>query len=235
MEIMNLYASGEGYISYLLIRDLVMDYNLPICVRFHDRILPDREIDLALLPYPTEVEREALKTLKKKPIILAKNCKGLENCKELGENFVLESLKRISKLYLKEPAGLLENYTPPRFEETLLNALRGKLRFYIPFTVAKREAILEAWRHYLGIKGFPLSGYIYPFEAEAVLKVLSNIAFTDKVFPLILGKVSKVFLEGIKKKGFVPFEVILPSKNNLESELNYIFLAQEVAKGLKRI
>ena len=228
MEILNVYANGEGYISYLLLKDLIRDYNLPLCVKFQDRILPDRRLDIALIPEPSEVEIEALKTLKEKPLTISKNCNRLENCLQVEGNFLLETLKRFSENYLKPLKEILDNYQPPKFEEELINNLRKKLRFYIPLAVAKREAILEAWRYYLGIKGFPFSGYLYPFEEKAFLNILSNIAFNDKIFPLILGKTSENFLERIKKKGFVPFEVVLSSKNNLESELNYIILAQSL-------
>ena len=235
MEVLNIYASGEGYIAYLLLKDLIKDYNLPLCVKFYDRFLPDRRLDIAIIPELSEVEIEVLKTFKERPFIISKNCKGVENCLQVGGNFLLETLKSLSENYLKPLKGIVENYQPSEFKGELIANLRNKLRFYIPLAIAKRKTILEAWRYFLGMKGFPFSGYLYPFEEENFLNILSNISFNEKVFPLLLGKTSKNFLEGIKQKGFVPFEVILNSKNNLDSELNYILLAEVVSKGLEKI
>jgi len=41
-------------------------------------------------------------------------------------------------------------------------------------------------------------------------------------------------LDIIKNYGFAPTEVFIPSKNNIESELNFIYLAKEVAKKLEK-
>ena len=228
MEILNIYASGEGYISLLLLKDFIRDFNLPLCVRFYDRLLPDRKVDIVFLPEPSEGEREILKTFEEKPLILSRDCRDLENCIGIKGDFVFESLRKISENHLKDIARFFENYQPPEFENELLTGLREKLNFYIPLAVAKREAVLEAWRYYLGVKGHPFGGYLYPLEEKAFLNSLSNIAFTDKVFPLILGRVSDNLLNLVKKRGFVPFEVYLPSKNNIDSELNYILLASSI-------
>ena len=238
--LIDLYVRGEGYIVYLLLESLLNDSRFPICLRYSDRPLPgDGDLNLFLIPEPDEREVAILNALpiQEKVLILSQNCKGLKNCIEISGDYVRGALAHLLREILKKEdlAEEVLNTETPRLEKEREEQLLEKLTFYIPLGVAKRGSILFGWKYYLSAKGVPFVAYRYPFEEEAFLKVLSNVGFTDKVFPLLLGRTPDNFLAKVKQKGFVPFEVLLEARNNLLSELDYILLAREIAKKVKRI
>lgn len=238
--VINVYASGEGYLLYLLLRDYLIDSQRDACLRYTDRPLPaiNGDISLFLIPEPTEWEIQTLSVLpqKGKTFILSSNCGDIPNCTELKGEFLTEGLSLILDEIFGNPnlAEVVRDIKPSK-EDKIIDILKEKLPFYIPLAVAKRETILNGWKYYLGLKGFPFSGYLYPFEEEQIFEILSNVGFQDKIFLLLLGKTSETFVEKIKQKGFVPVEVLLNVKNNLESELSYILLAKEISRNIEKL
>lgn len=238
--VIGVYGRDEGYLLYLLLGNITTDYSNDVCFRFEDRLVLKSQNGkrLFFIPHPTDEEREILKLIleNSKGLIFTKDCTGLKNCVQIEGDYLIETLKRVSKEVLTIPQieRFLKDYTF-RFEEVnLINLLREKLLFYIPLVVAKRRSILFAWKYYLSQKGVPTVEFLYPSEAKLVEPILSNIGFSDKLFPLILGNTDDKLLDIIKNYGFAPTEVFIPSKNNIESELNFIYLAKEVAKKLEK-
>ncbi len=237
--VIDVYASGEGYLLYLLLRDYLIDSQSNVCLRYTDRPLPaDGDISLFLIPSPTEWEIQILSAIpqKGKTFILSSNCGDIPNCTELKGEFLTEGFSLILDEILGNPhlAEVVKDIKPSKGDK-VIDTLKEKLPFYIPLAVAKRDTILKGWEYYLGLKGFPLSGYLYPFEEKQILEILSNIGFQDKIFPLLLGRTTETFIEKIKQRGFVPIEVLIDAKNNLESELNYLLLAKEIAENLQKL
>ena len=237
--VIDVYASGEGYLLYLLLRDYLTDIHSDICLRYIDRPLTaGGNISLFLIPQPSEWEIQTLSAVprKGKTFILSANCGDIPECMELKGEYLIEGLALVLDEILNNPQLAEEiRAINPQIDGELMKTLTEKLTFYIPLAVAKRDTILKGWKYYLGLKGFPLSGYLYPFEERQILSILSNVGFQDKMFPLLLGRTKADFVEEIKRRGFVPVEVLLKAKNNLESELNYILLAKSVAERLQKL
>ena len=237
--VINVYATGEGYLVYLLLKDFLTDIKGDTCLRYTDRpLLSEGDINLFLVPNLSSTERELISNLPRKGeiVVISRNCDGMEGCFQVGETYLSEALALVFERVLNRP-GLgeeIRNFSPKR-DKKLLNLLAEKLTFYLPIGVAKRGAIIQGWKFYLGLAGVPFAGYVYPFEERPVLNTLSNIGFSDKVFPLILGRTSQSFLSEVKKRGFVPFEVYLEGKNNLLSELSYILLAKELSESIQKL
>ena len=238
--VIDVYAHGEGYIVFLLLKDFISDRKLKYCFKYLDRpILGNGDLTVFLVPQISEQELTILTALpiKGNLLIFSQNCRGLKNCIEISGDYVKGALAHLLREILKKEnlAEEVLNTEPPRLEKEWEEQLLEKLTFYIPLGVAKRGSILFGWKYYFSAKGVPFVAYRYPFEEEAFLKVLSNVGFTDKVFPLLLGRTPDNFLAKVKQKGFVPFEVLLEARNNLLSELAYILLAKEIARKVKRI
>ncbi|RTZ58723.1 MAG: hypothetical protein DSZ31_05240 [Gammaproteobacteria bacterium] len=238
--VIGVYGRDEGYLVYLLLRNIATDYSSDVCFRFEDRLIfkSQKGRKVFFIPQPTDDEREILKLIleSSEGLIFTKYCTGLKNCIQIDGDYLLETLKRASREFLAIPQmdGFLKGYTFRFEDENLINLLREKLKFYIPLVVAKRHSILFAWKYYLSQEGVPAVGFLYPSEVRLLEPILSNIGFSDKLFPLILGNTDNKLLEVIKNYGFVPTEVLIPSKNNIESELNFIYLAKEVAKNIEK-
>jgi hypothetical protein len=239
--VIGVYARDEGYLVYLLLKNLSNDYSADVFFYFEDRPLfkPCRGKKLFLIPQPTDEEREILNLALGEcgGLLLSKECRGLKNCVPIDGDYIIESLKRSVSQFLKDARleEFIKNYTFSFEDKNLLELLEEKLALYIPLVVAKRDSVLFAWKYYLAQRGVPVTGLLYPLEEKLLEPLLSNVAFTDKIFPLVLGNIDNKPLEVIKNYGFVPVEVSIPSRNNLESELNFIYLAQRVAKILKKV
>ena len=239
--VIGVYGRDEGYLVYLLLKNLSNDYSADLCLYFEDRPLfkPCRGEKLFLIPHPTGEEREILNLALEQcgGLILSKDCRGLKNCVQIEGDYILGALKRVVSQLLREHRveKFLEGYGFSFEDENLLELLKEKLTFYIPLVVAKRDSVLFAWKYYLSQRGVPVIGLLHPLEAGLLEPLISNVAFSDKIFPLVLGNIDDKTLGVIKNYGFVPTKVAIPSKNNLESELNFVYLAQRVAKVLKKV
>ena len=232
-EVLNIHAEGEGYIVYLLLKSLVADGNLNLCLRFLDRpIFPKEGKNIALLPKLEENLKPIYLNLEKVQI-LSKDCKDLKNCQTVEGDFILSTLRVVLKEL--EPS-LVERLEKFQFEAKEINqTLLEKLSFYIPLLVGKRESVAYAWKYYLGLKGVPSVSFLYPRDFDLLKEVVFNPAFGDKIFPLLLGRVSKEVENLLKEEGLVPYRVEVEGKDNLDSELKLIVLAKSVAKNLKKL
>jgi len=233
MERLKIYATEEGFIVYRILEEIAEIYELPLCVKPERKLSP--EVDLILVPHLKGEERAFLSSAGERVKVVTTDCGKLPKCKGVKGDYVIEALKGILEDYAPHLVDKLKRYRSPRWDGEMLSRLGKKLRFYLPLGVSDSGAVLDLWRYYLGRKGFPFSGYLSPFEEEAVLNTLTNTAFSDKVFPLILGKVSEGFPEGVKLRGFVPFVVKSQSEEFLHRVLDHLFLVREVVKELKRI
>ena len=231
MEKLKIYATGDGYPVYLILEETVKAYDLPLCVELKGEL--SHEVDIALIPHPKVEEKELLSSLGGNVRVISADCGSLPNCEEVKGDYVIGALKGIFEKYAPPLVEKLRSYKPPEWNSEMLSRLGKKLRFYIPLGVSDSKAVLELWRYYLGQKGFPFSGYLFPFEERGALNILTNVGFSDKVFPLILGKVSEDFLHEVERRGFVPFAVESEVEDYLERILDYLILVREVVKGLK--
>ncbi|NPA14369.1 MAG: hypothetical protein GXN97_04210 [Aquificae bacterium] len=237
-ESIGIYAQGEGYITALLFYNQYVDGSIDFPTFVVDRIFPsvgkfDRFI--LLLENIETSTAEALNNLpqplKERLLVFSKNCQGLEFCHKV-EDLIFQPLEFIAeKLSLENLKKNLKT-TKEEFPLELVQQLAKKVSFYIPVVVGKRNSYLYAWKYYLSKAGVGSITYLYPRDRGLISNIFSNVAFSDKIFPLILGQLDLV--KDLKRKGFVPQQVVLEGKNNLDTELKYILLAREVAKNIVR-
>ncbi len=240
LKVANVYAEGEGYITFLLLKSLAGDGTLPHCFKYVDRLifLP-AEINLLLIPEINQSEEDILKNHphRDKLTVISKNCKGLENCLETPAELpyfygallkVAEVLKEDKLTGLLKETELVEPEEDEHFQKLL-----EKLLFYIPVLIGKRESVIYAWKYFLGKEKHPAITHIYPRDGEVIPRIFSNILFTDKIIPVPLGVLPGGIIEEIKLKGFVPYGVKVEGKNNLDSELKLINYGRKLAKKLR--
>ncbi|NPB05044.1 MAG: hypothetical protein GXO08_01525 [Aquificae bacterium] len=240
-KIVNFYAEGEGFVVYLLLQGLVGDGLVDLCLRYKDKpVFPPDGTNVAVMPRVSAELAEIFRLLGPAVRVFAADCGGLENCTPLKGEFLTEALKEVLRAVVpsSERVGeiitFLENY---RFDPSAVKAreevLLEKLAFYAPLLVGKRQSVVFGWKYYLGLRGVPAVAFVFPRDRDALEAVLHNPAFSDKVFPLLLGRFPDEFLQRIKDAGFVPLRVEVESKNNLDSELKFLLYARRLAQRVK--
>ena len=239
-KIVNVYAEGEGYITFLLLKSLVGDGTVKVCFKFVDRLMfiPE-ELNLLIIPEIQPSEAEILKNHPHagKLTVISRNCSGLENCIQTkGEKpFFFEALETVAAILKEEKLNTLlkeVELTEPEEDENF-NKLVEKLKFYIPVLIGKRDSVIYGWKHFLGTAKVPTITHIYPRDGEVITKLFSNVLFMDKIIPVPLGVLPESLLEEIKMKGFVPYGVHVNGKNNLDSEVKLINYGRKLAEKLK--
>ncbi len=240
-EIVNVYAEGEGFITYLLLKSLSGDGTLKVCFKFVDRLMfPPEKLNLMFIP---EIQPSELEILKNHPhgerlTVISKNCRGLENCLPTPEGlpFFFGALKVAAEVLKDEKLSeLLSKVEAFGVETEKVLPLAEKFKFYIPVLVGKRDSVIYGWKHFLGTAGVPSITHIYPRDAGVFLKLFENPLFADKIVPVALGVLPEGLLEEFKKRGFVPQRVEVEGKNNLDSEVKLIEYGRKVAEALKRV
>ncbi len=236
----NVYAEGEGYITFLLLKSLSGDGTLDVCFRYVDRLMfKPAEKNLLLIPQINHTEREILKNhpLKDKLVVISENCEGLEGCTEPRRGpFFFGALEEVASILRLEPLKELLKHTSPEEpeEDQSFEILLEKLRFYIPLLVGKRESVIYGWKYFLATAKIPSITYVYPRDGGLIFKPFENLLIYDKLVPVLLGKLQREISDTYKIKGFVPLEVRIDGKNNLDSEVKLITYAAALAKKLKR-
>ena len=90
--VIGVYGRDEGYLVYLLLKNLSNDYSADLCLYFEDRPLfkPCRGEKLFLIPHPTGEEREILNLALEQcgGLILSKDCRGLKNCVQIEGDYI---------------------------------------------------------------------------------------------------------------------------------------------------
>ena len=232
MELL-IFSTGEGRIVEKLLVELFSDNTLKGCPKILDRPLVIKGKKLVVFSQnPDPTLRELLKTISQmgEVEIYSSNCGDLENCYSVEGFYPLKALERfLENIGETQLAEALKNFTPSGDANETLSE---RLSFYIPLVVAKRKSVAFAWKYYLTLKGIPAVTFTYPSEGENVLEILSNVGFRDKVFPLLLGKFEDKFLEEVKNRGFVPYEVTPKTDKKLLMELELIYTAKEVSERI---
>jgi hypothetical protein len=228
------FSLGEGKIVEKLLSELSGDGTLKSCIKTLDRPLIPSDTKLtAFVPKLDNPLKEFIKNLEQltEVEIYSEDCDDFKNCNQIEGFYPLEALKKFFKknheILLAEK---LENFQPKIEGEEFPEILKEKLSFYIPLTVAKRESISYAWKYYLSLQGIPCVEFLYPAEKDNFLNNLSNTAFRDKVFPLLVGTFEKTFLSKIKERGFVPYKVKPKTNQKLLEELELIYTAKVVSE-----
>jgi len=235
-QIWNIHAEGEGYITYLLLKSLVTDFNLELCLRYTDRpIFPKEGRNIALIPKLEGNLKEIYSHLENVEIY-SSNCQGLKNCFPIEGEYILETLKELLKPLATNLVRFLDEFKKePLNIETQEETLLEKLSFYIPLLIARRESVSYAWKYYLGLKGVPAVSLIYPRDFALLREIIFNPSFGEKIFPLVLGGIFEEVENLLKLEGFVPYTVEVSGKNNLDSELKLIFYAKSIANKLQKL
>ncbi len=233
VRILNIYPEGEGYIVYLLLKSITADNTLNVCIRYIDRpIFPNEGKNIALIPQVVE-NISSLLRLAENIQIFSENCSGLKNCKTIQGDYILSTLKELLKDFDPKLVESVENF---QFKvKTFRKELLEKFSFYIPLLIGKRESVVYSWKYYLGLRGIPSVSLLYPRDLDLLKEVIFNPAFGDKLFPLLLGRLPNEVNELLKSEGFVPYQLEIEGKNNLDSELQLIFLAKEVSSKIRKL
>jgi len=240
LKVLNVYAKGEGYITFLLLKSLAADGLLKACVRAVDKLIFTlADLNLLIVPDIDDSERIVLENHphKERLVIISKNCGGLENCVEpaaKGPFFysaLLEVAKVLNDYGLEKLVRSTSLETPIDAEK--IKPLAEKVSFYFPVLIGKRDSVLYGWKYFLGKVKIPSVTHGFPRDSEILPKVFSNYLFTDKMVPIFLGMFPAEVIERIKEKGFVPYQVKIEGENNLDSELKLIEYGRKVAQAVR--